>query len=704
MKINGSLVFDASTASEIQNLRLQKVTALPGIQASDVGRLVYNTNTNVIHVGTNVSGTLSWVPLSTGGDAAALLSEVDRIETALGLNTDGSFNAALFTGNLAGQTSYVELITALQGQAAAASAAAAAEATRATAAEGVLTTNLAAEETARIAGDATNATAITAETTRATAAEGTLTTNLATEVTTRTTADTALGVRIDGVTAAATAETTRIDTALTAETTARVAGDAALQTSLTTEETARIAGDATNAAAISTETTRATTAEGLLDGRITTEVADRTAAVAIVSTGLATEITDRQTAITTVTTALGNEITRATAQEAAIRGELASAVAGLTWEAPVDRIVTNHLAETGLVVGDRIVNMTNNTIFTVTAADQAATDPDGIAASGDETAAVAAVFGAGEVLVDGAAFFNSTNDIGYTFNGTAIVPFSGASSFVAGAGLSMTGNTVNVGNVDGSITITADEISVSAAVRSEITSNAAAITAETTRATTAEAGLGQRVTDEEAARIAAVTAEATTRAAADAALQAEIDAEEVARAAAITAEAAARTAGDATNATAIADEAARATAAELALGVRVDNAGTALTSAIAQEVADRNAAIAVEAAARAAADAAEVTARDAAIAAEAAARTAADTAATARVNSMYFLYESVGGNTTHTVTHSIGQKYCNVTVVDATDNVVIPESIQFTDANSLVVTFNSAIACKVVVMGLAPAV
>ena len=101
MKINGSLIFDESSASEIQNLRLQKVTALPAITAGDVGRLVYNTNTNVIHVGANVSGTLSWVPLATGGDASALLSEVDRIETSMGLNADGSFNAGTFTGTLA---------------------------------------------------------------------------------------------------------------------------------------------------------------------------------------------------------------------------------------------------------------------------------------------------------------------------------------------------------------------------------------------------------------------------------------------------------------------------------------------------------------------------------------------------------------------------------------------------------------------------
>ena len=71
----------------------------------------------------------------------------------------------------------------------------------------------------------------------------------------------------------------------------------------------------------------------------------------------------------------------------------------------------------------------------------------------------------------------------------------------------------------------------------------------------------------------------------------------------------------------------------------------------------------------------------------------------------YFLYDTVSGtpapDTSHTVTHNIGQKYCNVTVVDSTDNVVIPESIVFNSNNQLTVTFNSAIACRVIVMGIA---
>jgi hypothetical protein len=57
--------------------------------------------------------------------------------------------------------------------------------------------------------------------------------------------------------------------------------------------------------------------------------------------------------------------------------------------------------------------------------------------------------------------------------------------------------------------------------------------------------------------------------------------------------------------------------------------------------------------------------------------------------------------TTWSVTHNIGQKYCNVTVVDASDEVVIPQSITFNSTTALTVVFNTAIAGKVVVMGIA---
>jgi hypothetical protein len=95
------------------------------------------------------------------------------------------------------------------------------------------------------------------------------------------------------------------------------------------------------------------------------------------------------------------------------------------------------------------------------------------------------------------------------------------------------------------------------------------------------------------------------------------------------------------------------------------------------------------------------TALDNAIYNESVARIAVDN----RLSNSYFLYDAVttpNSATVHTINHNIGQKYCNVTVVDNADEVIIPQSIVFNDAYTLTVTFNVAITCKVVVMGVAP--
>lgn len=68
----------------------------------------------------------------------------------------------------------------------------------------------------------------------------------------------------------------------------------------------------------------------------------------------------------------------------------------------------------------------------------------------------------------------------------------------------------------------------------------------------------------------------------------------------------------------------------------------------------------------------------------------------------YFLYTSGAAATSHTVTHNIGQKYPTITVINSADAMIFPDSVQFVDANSLTVTFNTAITCKVAVSGTKP--
>lgn len=67
---------------------------------------------------------------------------------------------------------------------------------------------------------------------------------------------------------------------------------------------------------------------------------------------------------------------------------------------------------------------------------------------------------------------------------------------------------------------------------------------------------------------------------------------------------------------------------------------------------------------------------------------------------IYYFYEGSLAATVHSITHNLDQMYCNVTVMDTDDEVVIPQSIKFNNNNTLTVSFTSAIACRVVVMGV----
>jgi len=68
---------------------------------------------------------------------------------------------------------------------------------------------------------------------------------------------------------------------------------------------------------------------------------------------------------------------------------------------------------------------------------------------------------------------------------------------------------------------------------------------------------------------------------------------------------------------------------------------------------------------------------------------------------IFYMHDQSSASTTWVVTHNLGQKYANVTIVDDTDEVVLPQSVTFNTANQLTVTFNSSVAGKVIVTALA---
>lgn len=675
MKINGSLVFDASSASEVKNLRIEKFTTgafpLHGGDSANVGRVVYNSQTGIMYIGSATA----WVAIATGGDASALLAEVDAIEASLGgmVNSSGVFVASAFTGTLAGASSVTNVFEKLQDLAAANGVAIASEAARAVAAEGVLAADLAAEAVAAraaegkltsdlasevsraIAAEGVLTASVSAEVTRATAAEGVLTTELSSEVSRATSAEVALGGRVD------------------TETAARIAEDIILQSAITAEASTARGEELAISNALAAEVTRATSADAKHDTDIAAEVAARGAA----DTLLATAIT--------------NEVARATSAEAAIVADFDARVQGLSWKNPVRAASTSNIdiasapaAVDGvnLVAGDRVLLkeqtvLAQNGIYIFASAGAAlvrAADMD-----------VPAEFNAATVYVREGS---TQADLGFTqiaevatvgTDTVSFIQFNGAGSVTAGDGMSQIGNILNVGTTDGSITVSPDSIAVSATLQTAISDNTAAIAAETAardaKDVLQDAANAQTATDaaaalaaEVAARIADVNVEEARAIAAEGVLTGLVSAE-----------AARAVAAEGVNAAATAAEAVAARAAEAALSASLTGEVTRATAAEGVLSADLSAEV------------------SRATAAEAAIVAAASTQAT-RINNMYYVY-SGPASAVHGFSHMIGSMYCNVTVVDELDEVVIPQSIKFDSSSHITVTFNTPIACKIVVMG-----
>ena len=805
MKLNGNLVLNTGGQSQITNAIFDRVGSLPTFSASEAGRVVFLTTNKTYYFN---NGTDAYVAFATGGNAAALQTEVDAIETALGsvVTGSGTFNAAALAGTAAaGATTLTEALTlldaavkgkdtlaeltdvtlgslvagdvlawdgskwvdssALTDEVAARVAAVAAEQTARQAADATLTSGLAAEVTARqatdvalaaetsarIAGDASGSAAVAAETTARQAADALLQAAIDTETTARTSADTVL-------TNALAAETTARQDAVAAEAATRASADTALQTALTAEVTNRTAADATNAANILAETTARQAADLVHDTNIALKV-NRSGDT--MGGNLSFNDLYKVTGLATPTAS----------GDAANKQYVDDVAAGLTWKNSAVAATTGNIALDGsvtavdgvtLATGDRVLVLAQtapaeNGIYVKTASGAWTRTSD---ADTTSELANAALFVQGGTTYGDTAWVQTAT---VTTVGSSIVSFSqfsGGSVVTPGVGLSQSGSTFNVNlgagiaelptdgvGVDLYSGVTGSGLFLTTDGSAESTDNSAQLAVRLDGTTLTRSTLGVKVADATILRITTaentIVAEGSTRAAADALLQSNLDTETTARqaadaalTAALAVEQTARLAGDASGAAAVAAEQTARIAADATLTSALATETTARTNADATLTTN----LAAEVAARTSEDDliwteivniedsiggnggdgslgttwssyagnyfnVESVVTPSIVAALKQIDTQVHTELVNtqdRITKMYFLYDG-GSSTTHVVAHNLGQKYCNVTVVEtATDEVIIPQGIVFNTANQLTVTFNAGVACKVIVMGLTP--
>jgi hypothetical protein len=613
MKFNGNITLNTLGQSEIQNLVVERLNALPAHQVAEAGRLVFNTGDNLFYMNTGVT----WVALATGGDAASLQTEVDNLETSLGsaITSTGAFNAGAIT--VVAASSITDAINKLGASV-----------------EGkdslsklldVALSSAANGQFLKFDGSKwVNHTMVLANVSDVTAS--------ATEVN-----------HLVGVTSGVQGQLNALDGAADA-----------------------IAED------LAEEVIRAKAAEKAVADGLAQELLDRAAAVNAVAEDLAQELLDRAAAVLAeenrakgieagLRTDVDAKVAKAgdsmtgnlamggnkvigialptSGEDAANKNYVDSLLAGLAWEKPVDMIVADAAAVdlSGKADGFRIVDTTANKIFTV----------------------AAGALDAGKALEDGDAFFHKADETGYVFSGTSVTQFTGGGQITAGIGLAKNGNQLDVNLGAGIAQLPSDEVGVDV-----MGSGGLFLTVD---GTTASTDTGAQ-------------------------LAVKLDGTSIVRSADGIKVDGALTTAISDNTTAIATEKSRAEAAELALTnsvaaekSRAEAAELVLTNAIADE-AER-------------ADLEEK--RIVGLVEDEAERAdLAEKAIVAKIAKGYHLYDGAE-LTSHTVTHNIGSRYCNVTVIDSASNEqIIPQAVIFDTNNQLTVTFNVALACKVVVMGL----
>jgi hypothetical protein len=614
MKINGNLTFLGGGI--LENLRLEALANDP-VAPLDNQVWVNGTDAKIrAKIGGNV------VTLADDAALQQIINEVGAVELAVGLDAAGNFVAFTGTNYLKAATSVATSLTALDTQAKVTADAVAAEVTRATAAEGVLQSELNATQ----AGAGLQADGTLAAFTGANYVSSSATLR-------------------DAVVALDAQAKTGAD-AVAAEVTRATAAEGVLQTAVTAEQTRATGAETTLQSNINAEATRATGVEAGLNTRLTSVESS------YINKDGSVALTGDLSAGSHKLTNIANPVNEG---DAANKGYVDTKLATLGSVFEYVGVIEGGLdAEAAVDVG-LLAKRTAGSYYKVTVG--------GYFKQGEGTAFYANA-------TDG-LLFNSADGVDIIDNTNSQV--QGTTNFVTVTGNTDTGFVVDV----------ADNF------KTRVTTVETGLAAEITRATGAETTLQSNI-----------NAEATRAQAAEGVLQTNINTV----ATNLTAEVTRATGAEATLQSNIDAEAARATAAEGVLQTNI--------------TAETTRAKGVEAAIQAELDAAEL-----AIGLNAAGTFTAltgtnflnsatsvvglsqalDSAVKAlsdRYAGSFVVYNGSTPATSHTVTHNLGTQYANVTVVDTNNQVIIPQSITFDSTSALTVTFNSSIACKVIVSGL----
>lgn len=769
MKINGKLIFGASSASEIQNLRVQKVSTLPSFGgAVDNGRLVFNTTTSIMYYGDAAAdaGAGAWVPIATGGNAAALQQEVDNIEAAIGaaMNADGTLDDTAFASEFSAlggtPTSFTDAINKLAQYVDANN----------TLVELDDVTITSVSDNAVLQYDSATSKWIDADIgsdsgiQKYDAGLDALADKTSTGVLVQTGADTFASREI--VVPAAGLSITNAD-GVAGNPTIALANDlAALEGLSTTGVIVRTAdGTATTRAVEGVEGNTVVTngsgvagnpqidLAGITQGttgsfkKFTTDGFGRVVSQADVLTADITALVDDTYVNVTGDTMSGalamgdNKVTGVATPtagtDATNKNYVDALVAGLSWKQAVRAATTGNISLVGapatidgveLVEGDRVLvraqtTGTANGIYVFDGADLVRADDMSDAAE----------FSAATVYVQEGT---TQADTGWTQTGevaavgtdaVTFVQFTGAGTFVAGVGLDLSGNTFSVNMGAGISQLPTDEVGIH--LHDAATGALVLTTDGTDRSTAAGAALHLRLDAAGALSQTAdglkITADAVTN---DMLVNEFVN---------LTADAGTGSVELGSNMT---------IGGSSVQGIETSVTGAGFTITATDASTSQKGVASFDAAHFAVADGVvsldaslddlnNVSGADAATTDDLLTKVSGGWSVVSRASmvgstsvgdhndvaltspadgealvfdgsnfvnqKVFHVHDAATAATTWTVTHNIGQKYCNVVIVDADDEVIIPESIKFDSANQLTVTFNTAVAGKAVVAGVA---